>query len=804
MSASSALAQTTRVVDDDGPGSAASCDGPAAAFSTVGAAIAAAAGGDTVLVCPGTYIENITFGGKAIAVRSTDGPAVTILDGNATDSVVTFANGETSTSVLEGFTIRNGRSQFGGGGILISSASPVIRRNLIVSNSACQALGILVSFGSPLIEENTIANNLQTGCSGGTIGGGISILGSSTAVIRRNNIYGNGGIEWGGGIALWAAGSPTIELNVISGNGANRGGGIGMVNDGSPSIRGNLIVRNQAQSGGGIYWSSSTLGMLVVNNTIADNNGVAGSGVFAEGSDQDTRLSNNIIVAAAGQTAVVCGSLFGIPNPPTFDSNDVFSATGAAYGGICADQTGLTGNISADPLFVHPATNDYHLPPGSPAIDAGNGAATGLPTADLDGHARVLDGNGDTLAVVDIGADEAPSSGSAPGLFGKSSPSDGAQGQTRVVLVTWQASAGATAYEYCYDKVNNNLCDGTWIQAWNATRASLFGLDGGTTYYWQVRAINGAGVTNADGSSSAYRSFTTEVPVLTRIIGLSGNLDFGSILAGKTATRTLIISNTGNDLLTVSGIAYPNGFFGFWSGTIAAGGSRSVTVTFAPGTQGTYGGTITVTADQTAGTASIAVGGTALPVSRIMSLAGDLAFGNVVAGMTATRTLTISNRGNDTLDVFNISYPAGFSGAGFGTIAPGASRMVTVTFAPTISTTYGGAITVSANQTFGSTVVAATGVGILPGGTQMLWQNLANGLLEAWYVQGATVMAKLPLDISQVSDLNWRVAGTGDLNGDGMPDIVWQHVVDGWVAVWLMKGNSVLRTVCSASTALRM
>jgi hypothetical protein len=63
-----------------------------------------------------------------------------------------------------------------------------------------------------------------------------------------------------------------------------------------------------------------------------------------------------------------------------------------------------------------------------------------------------------------------------------------------------------------------------------------------------------------------------------------------------------------------------------------------------------------------------------------------------------------------------------------------------------------------------------------------------------WYLQGSTVMAKLPLGISQVADLNWRVIGTGDLNGDGMPDIVWQHVVDGWLAVWLMNGNAVLTT----------
>lgn len=73
----------TRIVDDDGQGTATSCEAPTPASTTVDAAIGAAGAGDTVLVCPGTYVENINFRGKAITVRSVGGPAVTILDGNA-------------------------------------------------------------------------------------------------------------------------------------------------------------------------------------------------------------------------------------------------------------------------------------------------------------------------------------------------------------------------------------------------------------------------------------------------------------------------------------------------------------------------------------------------------------------------------------------------------------------------------------------------------------------------------------------------------------------------------------------------
>jgi hypothetical protein len=85
------LALKPLVVDDDGQGSEASCDDATPAHVTVSAGISAATPGETVLVCPGTYVENVNFGGKAIAVRSASGPTVTVIDGNAADSVVTFS-----------------------------------------------------------------------------------------------------------------------------------------------------------------------------------------------------------------------------------------------------------------------------------------------------------------------------------------------------------------------------------------------------------------------------------------------------------------------------------------------------------------------------------------------------------------------------------------------------------------------------------------------------------------------------------------------------------------------------------------
>ncbi len=96
-----------------------------------------------------------------------------------------------------------------------------------------------------------------------------------------------------------------------------------------------------------------------------------------------------------------------------------------------------------------------------------------------------------------------------PGAFGKSSPTDTATGISTGPALTWAASSNAGHYEYCFDKTNNNSCSG-WVSTGTALVAKLSGLSHSKTYYWQVRAVNGAGDTYADGNTSW--SFTTKEP----------------------------------------------------------------------------------------------------------------------------------------------------------------------------------------------------------------------------------------------------------------------------------------------------
>ena len=270
-------------------------------YSTIQAAINAAFPGDTVLVLAGTYTENIAIN-KAITLTSDAGPGATIIDGRDLYTVVRFISGSTGP-VFSGFTVQNGNgpdqeaggiqitdssptitdntiinntAQWEGGGIRITGSSSTITGNRILNNyghsgggiavinswatitdnqitnnTGCDGVGVWVRYGAPVIQGNRISNNTRSGCSGGNGGGGILILGASTAQIVGNTISDNTIFSGdGGGISLNGAGNPTIRGNLIAGNSASGispatwGGGITMVNESRPLIVQNVIVGN--------------------------------------------------------------------------------------------------------------------------------------------------------------------------------------------------------------------------------------------------------------------------------------------------------------------------------------------------------------------------------------------------------------------------------------------------------------------------------------------------------------------------------------------------------------------------------
>ena len=377
--------------------------------TTIQAAINVAVNGDTVLVAPGTYVENINFLGKAITVASAKGPKVTIIDGNKKDSVVIFDHKETATSVLSGFTIQNGyaTTYISGGGIDMEfSSAATITGNIITGNQSNLGAGICGQGGTAIITNNIIRNNSAER------GGGIELDATYGPQITANLIENNTAFLGGGGIEVEGLQGPSpalISNNIIRGNNAgsqSQGGGIYAFNSNYALVIQNLIVGNTAAEGAGADWSVplNTPGPTMVNNTFYSNSvvkGGEGSALFLSGFYGNSILDNNLFIAKPGQSAVYCSNTYS-SIPPIISNNDAYSLGGNGFALVCSGSTGTNGNISADPML----TGGYKLLGGSPAIDAGSNTAPNLPTQDLAGNPRIINGNGGSTAIVDMGAYE--------------------------------------------------------------------------------------------------------------------------------------------------------------------------------------------------------------------------------------------------------------------------------------------------------------------------------------------------------------------------------------------------------------
>jgi Bacterial Ig-like domain (group 3) len=342
-------------------------------YPTIQEAINTAATDDTVLVEPGTYFENINFSGKAIHVMSEQGPDVTILDGNLSDAVAKFISGEGPNSVLSGFRLQNGYASWGAG-ITIQFSSPTIYGNIFDGNDQ-SAGGFGAAIGgngsSAIIEQNYFLNNT---CDTQWLSGVVSFINSSSPTIANNIFYANS--------------CTAINMTLPQGN--------------HPSIINNTIVGNR-------------LGIRVDRRV--------------DSSLQDYR--NNIIVENGSGLHVDFGSE---TYNPIWRNNIVFNNNGVDYDGI-GDQTGINGNLSADPLFVNAAAYDYHLLPCSPAINTGDNSAPNLPETDFDGNQRIINGR------VDIGVFEYAQAGPALTLDPITSPT---RFKTQTLTGTMEANAAVT------------------------------------------------------------------------------------------------------------------------------------------------------------------------------------------------------------------------------------------------------------------------------------------------------------------------------------------------------------------------
>ena len=184
---STAPGPTIIYVDDDncpGPGDG-SIGNP---YCSIQTAIDAAVATDEVVVAPGTYFETIDFLGKAVTLRSSDGPEVTTIDAQQNGSVVTCDSVEGPDTVLDGFTITGGVATFGGG-MSNDGSSPTVINCTFRENSGFFGGG-MASFGS----SPTVINSSFEGNTAGSQGGGMysfSVLSEPTNPVVTGCVFTN-------------------------------------------------------------------------------------------------------------------------------------------------------------------------------------------------------------------------------------------------------------------------------------------------------------------------------------------------------------------------------------------------------------------------------------------------------------------------------------------------------------------------------------------------------------------------------------------------------------------------------------
>jgi len=358
--------------------------------------------GDTIIVRDGAYTgasnKNLDFSGKAITLRSENGPENCIINCEGDGRGFYFHTYEGPASVVKGFTVRNGYASGSyptnsGGAILCVSASPTLENLILIDNTATTGGGIFcVEGSSPAIRNSRLSGNY------GDFGGAIRCMYSSSPTLYNCEVTANSAYSHGGGISCEIESSPIITACNISNNwltfSGGYGGGLDCYYYSSPTLTNCTIAGNSANKGGGIrtqYYSSPRIRYCSFSNNSAEWGGGIGCYYNCSVTIENCVLWNDS--AVNGPEIAIFSTTD--PSLVSVANSDVKGGQPAVYleSGCTLDWG--AGNIDADPLFA--GGGDYHLTGTSPCIDAGTDAGV---YDDIDGDLRPRG------AGFDIGADE--------------------------------------------------------------------------------------------------------------------------------------------------------------------------------------------------------------------------------------------------------------------------------------------------------------------------------------------------------------------------------------------------------------
>ena len=366
-------------------------------FATIQSAIDGAGEACVVVVAAGTWGEHIDFKGHALTLRSEEGPTKTIIDGSAVaGTVVRFMTGEGPNTVLEGFYITGGTgensAQYGnapaGGGMVIGNGSgPTIRGNIIIGNRAQLGGGILISSAGPvLFEDNIIKENwAKRFLSTNGLGGAVFLDRSQAAVFVNNSWEGNHADQGygamyiyttpatiqgdsftlnyaddvtdfglGGALGIETGSDVLIEDSNFVGNTSYGDAGAVYVYNATAVIRRTLFADNESQQnpdGGGSYGGAlrGNPGTVTVEQCVFTgnvNNVASGGAIYAEGT---WIIRNNLFYR---NEAVSGGAIFGdrLASPSVVVNNTFVDNKATSSGGslsLLATNCSIYNNILA-------------------------------------------------------------------------------------------------------------------------------------------------------------------------------------------------------------------------------------------------------------------------------------------------------------------------------------------------------------------------------------------------------------------------------------------------------------------------
>lgn len=362
-------------------------------FKTIQDAIDNARDGDTIVMADGCYYgpgnRDIDFLGKAVTLRSMSmiAQACTIdCQGSEEDPhrAFYFHSGEEQTTVVEYVTVVNGYTDSDGGGLLCDFESSPTLRGLVVADCTAGNHGgglCAKDHSQALIKSCQFISNTAGG------GGGISCSGGSVHILDTRFEGNIGGL--GGGLEIWI---PFIDEPSVEGctftNNTGRSGGAVFVQSAEPTIKDCLSSNNYGDFGGFIFCHEAAP-IVLRCISFADTTDHWGSSLHCQGrcephlisctfthglaemagsvvhlhDNSDVSLTRCIVSFCTNGQAVACSDA---QASCTFTCSDIFGNELGNWTNCIEGQSGIQGNISADPLFCDPVGGDLHLRPGSP------------------------------------------------------------------------------------------------------------------------------------------------------------------------------------------------------------------------------------------------------------------------------------------------------------------------------------------------------------------------------------------------------------------------------------------------------